>query len=115
MQKIYTKGRNLSEKERQNRINFIGRRLRKLEDNINNSGIFFLHLGVFFNKALQYWFELRKNKWRLSPGTALQVIKDEDPEYYKLLEVIFSNQNSCEEKIGAARGVENMLSNKFDL
>ncbi len=105
VQEVYKQGRNLAEKEISNRKSFITRRLRKLEDATENHGVFFYHLGVFFEKAIQYWFELRQNRWKLSPGTALKVIAEEDKEYSQLLEILSSNVSN-EKKLLAAKEIQ---------
>lgn len=101
---IYQQGRNLSDKERENRLDFITRRLKKLEDNTDNPGVFFFHLGTFYDRALRYWFEVKQNQWPKHPAIGLQVIKKNDHQYFDLLKVLFS-ENSSSKKLEAAREI----------
>jgi hypothetical protein len=106
VQNIYAQGRNLSGDEVSARNEFLERRFKKLLDNVGNSVVFAVHLGVFIDKAIQYWFEVLHNRWRTSLGTALGIIQTEDPEYAADLENI-AKAESITDKIATARKIYN--------
>lgn len=108
VQQIYSTGRKLTSQEKENRKNFLTRRFRRLQDNVNEQLVFFYHLGVFYEKAIQYWFDLKRDRWPLSPARALKVIEEEDPAYYKLIEILVSSA-SDQEKLDAASQIYEVI------
>ena len=108
IKEVYSKGRNLRAKELENRKNFITRRLNKLESSLENNAMFFFHLGIFFEKAVQYWFEIKKNRWKVAPATALKIVEEEDKNYSDLLGVLYSNLSN-QEKLDSARKIISLL------
>ncbi len=108
VKKIYANGKNLQPVELSRRIQFITRRLNKLEDNISDEVLFNIHLGVFADKAIQYWFEILNNRWRTSLGTALGIITNEDANYALLLKRLFEDI-SLSDKYQTAQKIHSIL------
>jgi hypothetical protein len=86
----YALGRNLSDEDINLRKQFLNRRLTKLIQSEDNSILFSMHIGVFIEKATQYWFEVLNNRWRTSLRSRLAVIEHEDLDFYKSLELLAS-------------------------
>lgn len=101
---MYARGRNLNERQISDRINFLSRRVSKIEYNLDDKNIFFYHLGFIFEKAIQYWFEVKHNKWTPAPKIALKEIKNTDPGYYEWLDKL-SSEESREVKLKAAKSI----------
>ena len=108
----YEKGRNLTKKEIENRINFITRRYNKIVDRVEDEGIVFLHVGVFYEVAVRYWFELLKNDWSLPIHEALPVIKEKDPRYYSLLKELYAPKIT-KEKLSSLTEIFEILTKKY--
>lgn len=98
----YALGRNLTNDQVNLRQQFMLRRLKKLQQSQDNSALFTIHLGVFVEKATQYWFEVLNNKWRTSLRSRLAVIKADDPDFYVKLENL-SSSIELSEKIEIAK------------
>lgn len=107
MEQIYAEGRQLSLEEQENRINFITRVVKRLESYGGEPGIFFYHLGLFYEKAIRYWFELQ-GKWSLPIYEALPYIAEYDPEYSHWLEVLAAPQIPME-KIELVHKIQDRL------
>jgi predicted nucleotidyltransferase len=105
---IYAEGRKLTDEEYQNRINFISRVVKRLESYSSEPSIFFYHLGLFYEKAIRYWFELQ-GKWSMPIYEALPYIAAHDPEYFHWLEALAGPQIP-KEKIELVYEIQNRLS-----
>jgi|GEM_PF-989936 len=108
---MYVQGRNLNERQINERINFIARRITKIEYSVNDANLFFYHLGFIFEKAIQYWFEIKHNKWTPAPKIALNEIKTADPQYYEWLGRLSSDVKR-EVKLEASKSIFSSLSTK---
>ncbi len=100
-------GRELSEDEYTSKKSFAYRLLGRLESFVENDGPFFYHLGNFYQRALRYWFELKK-EWSMPVYEALPEIARRDSEYYKHLTVIYSNVSN-KIKLESARWLRERL------
>lgn len=109
--KYYAFGRKLTEQEYSNRKNYMSRTIDRMSGTIDRPERFFLYLGYFYEKALQYWFET-KGRFSKPIYDAVEDIKSEDPDYYDLLETIFSQQFSNQRKFEVAKEIQEILFNK---
>ena len=105
LEKIYAIPKVLEEKDITERKYFLKRKLRKLEVSLTNDGVFFFELGFVYEKAIQYWFELKHRRFKLHPKLALPEIEKEDTEYFNLLQKLYSQQTN-QEKLDAAREIQ---------
>ena len=87
----YSKGRNLSDEKLNLRRQFLKRRFKKLTQSQDDKILYTIHIGVFIEKATQAWYEILNNRWRTSLRSRLIAIKQEDPEFYLLLEQLTNN------------------------
>ncbi len=87
----YSKGRNLSDEKLNLRRQFLKRRFKKLTQSQDDKILYTIHVGVFIEKATQAWYEILNNRWRTSLRSRLIAIKQEDPEFYLLLEQLTNN------------------------
>lgn len=101
-------GRNLPDNEKKERTMYLSRKLSKLKDNQDNQNLFFYHLGFFYEKAIQYWFEIKHNKWSHGPKLALDEIRIEEPGYFELLDKLSSNIKTSI-KVDVAKEIYNLL------
>ncbi len=107
----YALGRNLTEEQIAMRHQFLLRRLKKLEQSQDNPALFAIHIGVFIERATQYWFEVLNNKWRTSLRSRLAVIQTEDQSFYDYLEKL-SSHITIGEKIDIAGIVNSKIFGK---
>ena len=99
---IREKGPNLSEKEINNKMLFMGRCMDRLRDSVNNDAFFFFRLGSdFIRIVLNNWFSILHNEYSVPVYMSLPRIQKDDPEYYKAVEVLWSKQDN-ESKLRAA-------------
>lgn len=106
---MYALGRNLTPAEVSQREQFFRRRLLKLQQSIGNPTLFSIHLGVFLEKATQYWYEVIKNRWRTSLRSRLVVIQSEDPGYFTYLAQLSSSIGAEEKLILAEQVVDTVF------
>ena len=106
--KYYALGRNLTTREYANRKNYMSRIIDRMSGTVDKPERFFLYLGYFYEKALQYWFET-KGRFSKPVYDAVEVIKAEDDNYYQLLETIFSNTVSNEDKLKSVKELQKFL------
>ncbi|MEK9156855.1 MAG: nucleotidyltransferase domain-containing protein [Patescibacteria group bacterium] len=102
-EEIYQRGFVLSEEKVADRRHFLLRRLERLRAYQDDPGVFFVHLGIFFNAALRYWFEVRQ-LWSEPVYASLPYILKHDPSFYVWLETLWDSR-SAEEKIVAAEHI----------
>ncbi|MCB9808921.1 nucleotidyltransferase domain-containing protein [Candidatus Nomurabacteria bacterium] len=69
---------------------------------------FFRKLGAFYERALRFWFEILHKKNMPQVYLSLPEIKEQDPEYFELLNTLAGN-SSNEEKIETAQKTLRML------
>ncbi len=86
---LYKQGRQLSDADVENRKRRFMRMLSRIEGSVQNDTLFFYHAGSFFEAVVRYWFEMR-NEWSEPPYTAFPIIKEKDPAFFSLLEIIAS-------------------------
>lgn len=67
------------------RFSKLTRWLGKIKQNVDNPLVEFFYAGYFYEVCLRAWFEVQ-NKWPVSPKQGLEKIKDDDPDFYDLLE-----------------------------
>lgn len=108
---MYSLGKKLTETELTNRTNYMSRILSRMSGSTEKPELFLLYLGYFYEKSLQYWFEL-KGKFSKPVYAAIPEIQEADPEYYALLEVLFSGHSTNAEKFLAAEKINQILFGK---
>ncbi len=108
----YALGRNLTDEQLALRNQFMTRRLKKLQQSQDNSALFAIHIGVFIERATQYWFEVLNNKWRTSLRSRLVMIEQEDKEFYNSLETLGSEKVNNLEKISTAQSIIDKIFQK---
>lgn len=86
---LYGQGRQLSEGEIENRKRRFVRMLSRIEGAVQDDMLFFYHTGSFFEAVVRYWFEMR-NEWSEPPYAAFPIIKQKDPAFFSLLEIMAS-------------------------
>lgn len=106
---VYSKGPNLSEDDIRREKQFLEHKLLGMQDDMNTPYMFLRHLGVFFNRASNLWFEILHNKFPKPFYLAIPEIKQQDPEYARHLIVLASNQASNQEKIKFGEHIMTML------
>ena len=62
----------------------------RIEGTVLRPEISFVHLGLFYELAIRYWFEV-KSRWSEPIYVAVETIKSEDPQYYSTLCIIADN------------------------
>jgi hypothetical protein len=98
-----SQGVTLSKKEKELILIEMYKDINNLNDLQDNDGVFFFRLGRdFFRNALNGWFRVMRDEYSLPPYLSIPYIKENDPEYYSLLEVLWS-QKSNKEKVRAAQ------------
>lgn len=105
---FYAKGAQLSEDDIRRAKQFIEHKLRGMEDDIENPSMFLRHLGVFFNNAVNLWFEVLHNKYSKPFYLAISEIKEQDPQYAEQLDAL-SSKAPNQEKIEAGRWIIHKL------
>jgi predicted nucleotidyltransferase len=100
-------GKNLTKEEIESRKQYLLRSIDRMEGVINSPEMFFLYLGFFYTKAIQYWFEI-KNRFSKPAYEAFEDIKSQDQNYYSLLKVLHS-QVPNEQKLNAAKEIIPLL------
>lgn len=103
-QSEYAKGAQLTKEDHIRYRQFLTHKLHSLEDDRDTPYMFLRHLGEFFNRASNWWFEVLHDELRKPLYIALPEIQERDPEYFELL-MILCGENSKQNKIDAARGV----------
>ena len=97
----YSKGPQLSPDDIRCEKKFLMHKLLGMQDDVDTPHMFLRHLGVFFSRASNLWFEVLHNEFSRRFYLAIPEIKARDPEYGEHLNVLPSN-SSNEEKIEAA-------------
>jgi len=69
---------------------------------------FFRKLGELYTRSIMYWFEYLHNTYMPQVYLSLPRIKEEDPEYYKLLQILAGNHTN-EEKIEAGEKIHKRI------
>lgn len=106
--KVYSLGKKITPEKISNRRNYMSRTLDRMSGTVDKPELFLLYLGFFYEKALNYWFEL-KDRYSKPAYDAIEDIRNEDPEYYSLLSVVFNNISSNFQKLESAREIYNRL------
>ena len=87
--------------------------INNLNDLQENDGVFFFRLGRdFFRNALNGWFRVIRDEYSLPPYLSIPYIKEQDPEYYACLEVLWSHKSN-KEKVDAAKAIFQKIENTF--
>jgi predicted nucleotidyltransferase len=107
------KGITLSPKEKESIVIEMYKDVNNLNDLQENDGVFFFRLGRdFFRNALNGWFRVIRNEYSLPPYLSLPYIKERDPEYYSLLEILWSKKSN-KEKVDAAKLIFQKIEDSF--
>jgi len=105
------KGITLSKEEKELIIFTIYKSVNNLTDLQENDAVFFFRLGRdFFRQVLNGWFRVIKNEYSLPPYLSIPYIQKNDPEYYSLLEVLWSTKSN-KEKVDAAKLIFQKIKN----
>jgi hypothetical protein len=105
---LYAAGKKLTPEKLSNRKNYMARTLDRMEGAVGKPDLFYLYGGYFYEKALQYWFEL-KGHFSKPAYKAVEDIKAADPAYYDLLVVMSSETSPNNAKLEAARKINTIL------
>ncbi|MBW3015501.1 nucleotidyltransferase domain-containing protein [Candidatus Woesearchaeota archaeon] len=87
------------------------RYMKKMEDLLemhDNNRLFLRIAWHFTENIIDWWFGLRQ-EWPLRPKQAFEYIKNQDPKFYKQLQVITSDEKSYHDKIKAFKRVHTLL------
>lgn len=107
-QSEYSKGAQLTPEDHTRYRQFLVHKLHSLEDDRDTPYMFLRHLGEFFSRATNWWFEILHDEHRKPFYIALPTIQERDSEYYRLL-MILCGDGSKNEKIEAAQAVVKKL------
>lgn len=107
---VYAKGPNLSQDEVRRERLFMEHKLLGMQDDIDMSAMFLRHLGVFFNRSSNLWFEILHNEFPKPYYLAIPEIQQRDPGYSKYLSILSSGASN-EEKIETGKGIMKKLFN----
>ncbi|MCB9805838.1 nucleotidyltransferase domain-containing protein [Candidatus Nomurabacteria bacterium] len=108
-----SKGIRLSKEEKERIVIEMYKDINNLNDLQENDGVFFFRLGRdFFRNALNGWFRVIRDEYSLPPYLSIPYIKEQDPEYYACLEVLWSHKSN-KEKVDAAKAIFQKIENTF--
>jgi hypothetical protein len=107
---FYAKGFTPTLDERRRFKQFLTHKLDGMEDDIQTPFLFLRHQYAFFERATNWWFELR-GEYRKPFYIALPLIKESDSEYHRLLLTVCEREVPETEKIAAGR---KLVSTYFD-
>jgi len=99
---VYKNGPNLSDEQIRGEGQFFEHKILGMKDDKDTSYMFLRHLSVLFNRASNMWFEILHNEFAKPFYIAIPIIEEKDPEYYKRLMTLCSNNSSNDEKIVSA-------------
>jgi predicted nucleotidyltransferase len=105
---MYVLGKKLTDSQLTNRNNFMSRTLDRMSAYADQPEYFLLYLGYFYERTFQYWFEM-KGKYSKPIYDAIPQIKQEDPEYYILIQELSSSSKSNQDKLSAAGKIFSLL------
>lgn len=104
----YSRGPQLSPDDIRREKQFLDHKLFGMIDDINTPYMFLRHLGVFFNRVSNLWFEILHNEFPKPFYIAIPEIRERDAEYSQHLEVLYSSTTS-REKVDAGRWIVQKL------
>ncbi|MES2215934.1 MAG: nucleotidyltransferase domain-containing protein [Patescibacteria group bacterium] len=104
----YNEGPNLSAEIIKREKQFFEHKILGMKDDEGTPYMFLRHLSVLFNRASNLWFEILHNEFPKPFYLAVPIIQDKDPEYYRHLMALCSD-NSSNEKIASAHWIAGKL------
>lgn len=110
---IRSQGRNLTQKEIENKKLFMMRCMDRLRDSVDNDAFFSYRLGRDFVRiAIHNWFVLLHNEYDVPIYMSLPRIQKDDSEYYRELSKLWSRESN-EVKLEAAEYIfKRLFSNQ---
>ena len=105
---VYSKGPALTSEEVAGYKQYMAHKLLGMEDDIESPELFFRHLGVFANRSVNYWYEIKKNEFSKPLYMSIPDIEKRDPEYARFVKVLTSDKPKAE-KINAGRKIMELL------
>lgn len=113
VQKILSKGKNLTDDEYNNRFLRMSRVLDKLLGSQDNPELYFMHAGVFAELSHRFWFEF-KSQWSQPPYLGLPIIQKEDPKFYELISGLSRETNQPQRMIYAFNIYKILFPKEFE-
>jgi len=105
---FYARGVRVSKSDRAKYKQYLTHKVHGMADDLNTPYMFLRHQYAFFERASNWWFELR-GMYRKPFYTAMPYIQEHDPEYYSLLMQICNAAVSNRDKILVAQSVVQKL------
>ncbi len=105
----YKKGPNLSDDELRKWKQFFEHKIAGMKDDIESPHMFFRHVGVLHNKAINLWYEIKQNQFSKPYYMAIPEIEERDRRYKELLDMLISNEITNQEKIKAGEEIVKSL------
>tara|TARA_B100000508_G_scaffold60333_2_gene47517 strand:+ start:63380 stop:64018 length:639 start_codon:yes stop_codon:yes gene_type:complete len=100
---LYEKGVTLSKEDKERMEQYLTHKANSLKDDIDTPYMFLRHQYAFFERAINWWFEMR-GEYRKPFYVAMPRIKEEDPEYHDLLMKI-AGDSPNKEKVWVAEEI----------
>lgn len=101
----YEKGPNLTKEEILKWKQFFEHKIAGMKDDVESPHMFFRHVGVLHNKAMNLWFEVKCNQFSKPYYMAIPEIAETDPKFKKLLDTLVSTNATNIEKITAGEEI----------
>ena len=88
---------------------FMASKIDGMGDYVGEPEIFQKYLGTFYERALNYWYQVLHKKFSQPVYLAVETIKDKDPEYFAHLSALASSSVTNQEKIDHAQKIHGKL------
>lgn len=88
---------------------FMASRIDGMRDHIDEPEIFLKHLGTFYARALNFWFQILHGEFSQPVYLALEIIAKRDPAYLSHLCMLASPDTTSREKISHAEALQGRI------
>jgi len=88
---------------------FMESKIDGMSDYVDEPEIFQKYLGTFYERALNYWYQVLHKMFSQPVYLAVETIKNEDPEYFLHLSALASPSVTNQDKIEHAQKIHAML------
>lgn len=88
---------------------FMASKIDGMNDYVDEPEIFQKYLGTFYERALNYWYQVLHKKFSQPVYLAVEKIRENDPEYFAHLSALASSSVSNQDKIKHAQKLHELL------